>query len=104
MTTSSFSLPNGSRNLWVDKIPNRPLPLAPTDVFCLVGTRHNDYYPVARHLPRTDGVVDQNEAYLNSYPYAYVYNTHSGEHGIRENHDAYQSMRRFLFGDLKFGC
>jgi hypothetical protein len=29
-----------------------------------------------------------------------VYNTHSGEHGIRENHDAYQSMRRFLFGNL----
>jgi hypothetical protein len=80
--------------------PKPPLSLAQTDVFCLVGTRHNDYYAVARHLPRTDGVVDQNEAYLNSYPYAYVYNTHSGEHGIRENHDAYQSMRRFLFGDL----
>src|SRR6185369_2117564 len=29
-----------------------------------------------------------------------VYNTHSGEHGIRENHDAYQALRRFLFGDL----
>jgi hypothetical protein len=74
--------------------------LSQTDIFCLIGTRHNDYYPVARHLPRTDGVVDQNEAYLYNYPYAYVYNTHSGEHGIRENHDAYQSMRRFLFGDL----
>ena len=81
--------------------PNPPITtLGHTDVFCLIGTRHNDYYPVARHLPRTDGVVDQNEAYLNSYPYAYVYNTHSGEHGIRENHDAYQSLRRFLFGDL----
>ena len=81
--------------------PNPPIHnLSHTDVFCLVGTRHNDYYPVARHLPRTDGVVDQNEAYLNDYPYAYVYNTHSGEHGIRENHDAYQSLRRFLFGDL----
>jgi hypothetical protein len=45
-------------------------------------------------------VVDQREAYLQSFPYAYVYNTHSGEHGIRENHDAYQAMRRFLFGDL----
>jgi hypothetical protein len=90
---------------WVDKFmgaqePKPALPLSLTDVFCLIGTRHNDYYAVARHLPRTDGVVDQNEAYLNNYPYAYVYNTHSGEHGIRENHDAYQSMRRFLFGDL----
>jgi len=81
--------------------PNPPIStLSQTDVFCLIGTRHNDYYPVARHLPRTDGVVDQDEAYLNNYPYAYVYNTHSGEHGIRENHDGYQSMRRFLFGDL----
>jgi hypothetical protein len=91
---------------WVNKFMGGQTPrpvienLSPTDVFCLIGTRHNDYYPVARHLPRTDGVVDQNEAYLNEYPYAYVYNTHSGEHGIRENHDAYQSMRRFLFGDL----
>ena len=91
---------------WVTKFmggqtPRPPVDtLAQTDVFCLVGTRHNDYYPIARQLPRTDGVVDQNEAYLNDYPYAYVYNTHSGEHGIRENHDGYQSMRRFLFGDL----
>lgn len=91
---------------WVKKFlggqtPKPPIKkLARTDVFCLVGTRHNDYYPISRHLPRTDGVVDQREAYLEEFPYAYVYNTHSGEHGIRENHDAYQSMRRFLFGDL----
>jgi hypothetical protein len=80
--------------------PNPPLNMAGTDVFCLIGTRHHDYYPVARQLPRTDGVVDQREAFLENHPYAYVYNTHSGEHGIRENQDAYQSMRRFLFGDL----
>ena len=80
--------------------PEPALNLGATDVFCLIGTRHNDYYPVARHLPRTDGIVDQREAYLENHPYAYVFNTHSGEHGIRENHDAYQAMRRFLFGDL----
>ena len=90
---------------WVNKFlggqkPQPTLELSPTDVFCLIGTRHNDYYPVARQLPRTDGIVDQREAYLENYPYAYVYNTHSGEHGIRENHDAYQAVRRFLFGDL----
>jgi hypothetical protein len=44
--------------------------------------------------------VDQREAFLQNHPYAYIYNTHSGEHGIRENHDAYQALRRFLFGDL----
>ena len=90
---------------WVNEFlgglkPNPPLKLAPTDAFCLIGTRHNDYYPVARRLARTDGIVDQREAYLENHPYAYVYNTHSGEHGIRENHDAYQALRRFLFGDL----
>jgi len=90
---------------WVNKFmggqkPQPALNLSPTDVFCLIGARHNDYYPVARQLSRTDGIVDQREAFLEDYPYAYVYNTHSGEHGIRENHDAYQSMRRFLFGDL----
>jgi pimeloyl-ACP methyl ester carboxylesterase len=90
---------------WVNKFmggqkPQPALDLRPTDVFCLIGTRHNDYYPVARQLPRSDGIVDQREAYLENHPYAYVYNTHSGEHGIRENHDAYQALRRFLFGDL----
>lgn len=81
--------------------PRRRLPLPRTDVFCLVGTRHEGYYPIARRLPRTDGIVHQDEAYLRAYPYAYVHNTHSGEHGIRENHDGYQSLRRFLFGDLR---
>ena len=96
-----FFTPQWVKDHMGGQVPAPPIPnLGATDIFCLVGTRHNDYYPVARHLPRTDGVVDQNEAYLNDYPYAYVYNTHSGEHGIRENHDAYQSMRRFLFGDL----
>ena len=90
---------------WVEKFmgaqkPNPAINLGPTDVFCLIGTRHSDYYPVARQLPRTDGIVDQREAYLENHPYAYVFNTHSGEHGIRENHDAYQALRRFLFGDL----
>ena len=90
---------------WVEKYmgaqqPNPPINLENTNVFCLIGTRHSDYYPVARQLPRTDGIVDQREAYLEAFPYAYVYNTHSGEHGIRENHDAYQALRRFLFGDL----
>jgi hypothetical protein len=90
----------GQTPTWNGQTPTDKLPLTHTDVFCLVGTRHKDYYPVARQLPRTDGIVDQREAFLNDYPYAYVYNTHSGEHGIRENHDAYQSLRRFLFGDL----
>jgi hypothetical protein len=101
MMMFSFFTPEWVTEFMGGQSPTPPIStLTRTDVFCLVGTRHNDYYLVARHLPRTDGVVDQNEAYLNDYPYAYVYNTHSGEHGIRENHDAYQSMRRFLFGDL----
>jgi pimeloyl-ACP methyl ester carboxylesterase len=90
---------------WVEKFmggqsASPPINLGQTDVFCLIGTRHSDYYPVARQLPRTDGIVDQREAFLENHPYAFVYNTHSGEHGIRENHDAYQALRRFLFGDL----
>ncbi len=95
-----FFTPNWVSRFLGGQKPQPALDLGPTDVFCLIGTRHNDYYPVARHLPRTDGIVDQREAYLENYPYSYVYNTHSGEHGIRENHDAYQALRRFLFGDL----
>lgn len=72
----------------------KPIKLKNHQVFCLVGTRH------VSPLPHTDDVVDQREAYIAGYPYAYVYNTHTGEHGIRENGDGYQSLRRFLFGDL----
>ena len=95
-----FFTPSWVRDFMGGQKPKPPLALDRTDIFCLIGTRHNDYYPVARHLPRTDGIVDQRDAYLEDNPYAYVYNTHSGEHGIRENHDAYQALRRFLFGDL----
>src|SRR5215213_5014127 len=95
-----FFTPQWVNEFMGGQVPAPSLPMKQTDVFCLIGTRHNDYYLVARKLPRTDGVVDQREAYLENYPYAYVYNTHSGEHGIRENHDAYQALRRFLFGDL----
>jgi PGAP1-like protein len=95
-----FFTPKWVNDFMGGQTPQPPLGLAPTDAFCLIGTRHVDYYPVARQLPRTDGIVDQREAFLQDYPYAYVYNTHSGEHGIRENHDAYQALRRFLFGDL----
>ena len=79
--------------------PQWPLKLKNTDVFCLVGTRHADFSKLAS-LPHTDGIVDQREAYLEGYPYAYAYNTHAGEYGIRENHNGYQALRRFLFGDL----
>jgi pimeloyl-ACP methyl ester carboxylesterase len=92
--------PKWVENFMGGQTPRPAINLPRTDVFCLIGTRHSDYYPVARHLARTDGIVDQREAYLADHPYAFVFNTHSGEHGIRENHDAYQAMRRFLFGDL----
>jgi pimeloyl-ACP methyl ester carboxylesterase len=95
-----FFTPQWVNNYMGGQKPIPPLDLSRTDLFCLVGTRHEDYYPIAGNLPRTDGVVDQREAYLEYHPYAYVYNTHSGEHGIRENQDAYQALRRFLFGDL----
>jgi pimeloyl-ACP methyl ester carboxylesterase len=95
-----FLTPEWVNNFMGGQDPNPPIHLNRTDVFCLVGTRHEDYYPIAGNLPRTDGVIDQREAYLHDYPYAYVYNTHSGEHGIRENQDAYQALRRFLLGDL----
>ena len=81
---------------------HKPLPASLTerDVFCLIGTRHEGYFPVARRLPRTDGIVHQEEAYLRGFPYAYFYQTHSGIFGIRENLAPYEALRRFLFGDL----
>ncbi|OPZ86719.1 MAG: PGAP1-like protein [bacterium ADurb.Bin429] len=81
---------------------HKPLPpsLKEEDVFCLIGTRRDGYFLIARRLPRTDGIVHQDEAYLQGFPYAYFYQTHSGSYGIRENLAPYQALRRFLFGDL----
>jgi pimeloyl-ACP methyl ester carboxylesterase len=89
---------------WVEKYLGGTKPkagaLGKSEIFCLIGARHDGYFPGSHLLSRTDGIVHQDEAFLEGYPYSYVYNTHSGEFGIRENQDSYHLLKRYLFGDL----
>ncbi|MER7949659.1 alpha/beta hydrolase [Streptomyces sp. NPDC096079] len=75
-------------------------------VFCLVGTDPGDY-DVAHGLssaavgPRSDGLVQIDNAYVPGAFYAYVHRSHSGRYGLVNSEEGYQNLRRFLFGDLK---
>lgn len=74
--------------------------------FCLVGTNASDY-DVALGLsaravgPRSDGLVQIDNAYLEGTPRAFVHRSHSGRYGIVNSEEGYQNLRRFLFGDLE---
>lgn len=74
-------------------------------LFCLVGTSSEDY-TVALGLstqavgPRSDGLVQIDNAYVQDAPRALVHRSHSGRFGIVNSEEGYQNLRRFLFGDL----
>ncbi|KOV61349.1 esterase/lipase family protein [Streptomyces sp. MMG1121] len=75
-------------------------------VFCLIGTDPTDY-DVAHGLsaatvgPRSDGLVQIDNAYVPGAYRAYVHRSHSGTYGLVNSEEGYQNLRRFLFGDRK---
>lgn len=98
----------------VDWIPEKRFPSE--RIFCMVGTNRMDY-EVALGLSRTfaghgsDGLVRIENATLKginadgtlSAPCAkaFAYRAHSGFFGIVNSEEAYQSLIRFLFGDIR---
>ena len=79
----------------------------PTDrTFCLVGTDSRDY-DAAGGLSRrsvgpiSDGLVQIQNATVRGAPRAFVYRSHSGHYGIVNSEEGYQSLQRFLFGDVR---
>ena len=74
--------------------------------FCLVGTNSTDYAAAlglsSRAVgPRSDGLVQIENAFLEGAPCSYVHRSHSGRFGIVNSEEGYQNLRRFLFGDLQ---
>ncbi|HEY0216645.1 MAG TPA: hypothetical protein VGC57_09655 [Cellulomonas sp.] len=75
-------------------------------VFCLVGTNPEDY-DVALGLsaravgPRSDGLVQVDDAAVAGAPRALVHRSHSGRFGMVNSEEGYQNLQRFLFGDLE---
>lgn len=74
--------------------------------FCLVGTDASDYtvalgLPARAVGPRSDGLVQVENAFIEGAPCSYVHRSHSGRFGIVNSEEGYQNLRRFLFGDLE---
>lgn len=98
----------------VDFIPKADFPI--DRIFCMVGTNRADY-EVAHGMSRTfaghgsDGLVkienaslwglDENNETTHSAATAYTYRSHSGFFGIVNCEEAYQCLKRFLFGDVR---
>ncbi|MFC5661631.1 esterase/lipase family protein [Kitasatospora misakiensis] len=75
-------------------------------VFCMIGTNSADY-DVAHGLsaaavgPRSDGLVQIENAQVTGSNRAFTYRSHSGQYGLVNSEEGYQNLRRFLFGDLR---
>jgi pimeloyl-ACP methyl ester carboxylesterase len=77
-----------------------------TRVLSVVGTNAADY-DVALGLsatamgPQSDGLVAIRNAYVRRSPRVYVHRSHSGRFGLVNSEEAYQNLKRFLFGTLR---
>jgi pimeloyl-ACP methyl ester carboxylesterase len=78
----------------------------PRRVLSIVGTNSRDY-DVAIGLSskamgeQSDGLVAIKNAYVRGSSRAYVHRSHSGRYGLVNSEEAYQGLRRFLFGSLR---
>jgi pimeloyl-ACP methyl ester carboxylesterase len=75
-------------------------------VFCVVGTNARDY-AAAHGLssktvgPKSDGLVQIENALVTGANHAYVHRSHSGRYGLVNSEEGYQNLIRFLVGDVK---
>ena len=76
--------------------------LDPSRVFCLIGTNAADYGTVSAVVgPKSDGLVQIDNAYVRGASRAFVHRSHSGRYGEVNSEEGYQNLRRFLFGTRK---
>ena len=74
----------------------------PARVFCLIGTNAGDYGLVSKVVgPKSDGLVQIDNAYVRHASRSFVHRSHSGVFGEVNSEEAYQNLRRFLFGTRK---
>ncbi|WP_063726542.1 esterase/lipase family protein [Streptomyces sp. RTd22] len=108
LTPSALLDPDGPPDEWDPRAmaPDQPFAFPRERVFCLVGTDPADY-DVAHGLsaaavgPRSDGLVQIDNAYVPGAHVAYVHRSHSGRYGLVNSEEGYQNLRRFLFGDRR---
>ncbi len=74
----------------------------PARVFCLIGTNAADYGLVSKAVgPKSDGLVQIDNAYVHHANRSFVHRSHSGAYGEVNSEEGYQNLRRFLFGTRK---
>jgi hypothetical protein len=74
----------------------------PPRVFCLIGTNAADYGIVSQAVgPKSDGLVQIDNAYVLGANRTFVHRSHSGRYGEVNSEEGYQNLRRFLFGTRK---
>jgi hypothetical protein len=74
----------------------------PARVFCLIGTNAADYGAVSQAVgPKSDGLVQIDNAYVRGANRTFVHRSHSGRYGEVNSEEGYQNLRRFLFGIRK---
>ncbi|MFF3405244.1 hypothetical protein ACFYW8_03315 [Streptomyces sp. NPDC002742] len=108
LTPKTLSDSDGPPRTWDARAmpQDRPFFFPLDRVFCLIGTDPTDY-EVAHGLsaatvgPRSDGLVQIDNAYVPGAHRAYVHRSHSGRYGLVNSEEGYQNLRRFLFGDRK---
>ena len=75
----------------------------PARVFCLIGTNAADYGIISQAVgPKSDGLVQIDNAYVLGANRTFVHRSHSGRYGEVNSEEGYQNLRRFLFGTRKF--
>jgi hypothetical protein len=74
----------------------------PARVFCLIGTDAADYGLVSKAVgPKSDGLVQIDNAYVRHANRSFVHRSHSGSYGEVNSEEGYQNLRRFLCGTRK---
>ena len=79
---------------------------SPNRFFCFVGTNYKDYdafFGMSKRAagPASDGLVMMRNAWVEGAPRAFAHRSHSGPFGIVNSEEGYQSLRRFLFGQVR---
>ena len=68
-------------------------------MFCLIGTNAADYGLVSKAVgPKSDGLVQIDNAYVRRANRSVVHRSHSGTYGEVNSEEGYQNLRRFLYG------
>ena len=68
-------------------------------MFCLIGTNAADYGLVSKAVgPKSDGLVQIDNAYVRRANRSFVHRSHSGIYGEVNSEEGYQNLRRFLYG------